>query len=161
MLSKENSEKLVQGGVYGCEPKASYRGRVFSGNLYHCCNWVFDVVQSGDKYYMVDTYWSSGDKVKIEVTDENVNEFELLFKRGEIKEIKESEKDQYEDYYRVALDSGGWSYPRYLVKKDAVKSMDKVIEVLDDKIEAMERQLSNLKERRASILDGSYPFHLV
>ena len=110
---------------------------------------------------MVDTYWSSGDKVKIEVTDENVNEFELLFKRGEIKEIKESEKDQYEDYYRVALDSGGWSYPRYLVKKDAVKSMDKVIEVLDDKIEAMERQLSNLKERRASILDGSYPFHLV
>jgi prefoldin subunit 5 len=47
------------------------------------------------------------------------------------------------------------------VKKDAVKSMDKVIEVLDDKIEAMERQLSNLKERRASILDGSYPFHLV
>ena len=161
MLSKESIEKLVVNGIYECVPKEEYRGKVFSSDLYHCCNWVFRLMENNGKYVMVDTYFASRDAVSIEVTDENVNEFEFIFTLGAVKEIKYQEREQYENPYRLAMDSSGWRHPKYYVDKDAEKSMDKVIGKLDSEIESLERQLASLRERKVSILDGSYPFHLV
>lgn len=161
MLSKESIEKLVVGGIYECLPKAAYRSKVFYSDLRHCCNWVFRLMENNGKYVMVDTYFASRDAVSIEVTDENVNEFEFILNLNEVKQIKYQERNQYEDYYCLAMDSSGWNHPNYYVDKDAEKSMGKVIEKLDSEIENLERQLANLRERKESILDGSYPFHLV
>ena len=157
MLSEENINKLKINGLYKCEPNAKYRGRIHENNLYHCCNWTFRVKKLiNDDFYMVDTYWSTGDNVCIKLTDENFDEFELIFEWDQVKKITEDEQYHYEKVYRVAVDSSGWVYPRYYVDVDSTKSKTLILDEINEKIRECESSLKYLKENKEQIENGTY-----
>lgn len=157
MLSIHNIEKLKMNGLYTCKTNTKYRGKLFENNLYHCCNWTFNVLMNHeDKYFMRDTYWSSGDSVCIPLTDENIGEFELIFECDKVIKIRSDETDHYENHYRVAIDSGGWSYPKYFVDINATKSKKLIIEEIDNKIKSLESEIKYLQERKENIDNGTY-----
>jgi hypothetical protein len=157
MLSKHNVDKLNMNGLYTCEPNVKYRGKLYERNLYHCCNWTFDVIQDREgNYYMRDTYWGSSDSLQIPLTDENIGEFELLFDRTKVKSIKKHEINHYENFYCVGIDSGGRSYPKYFVDMDATKSKSLIIEEIDEKIRNLEWELNSLREKKVNIESGTY-----
>lgn len=158
MLSEHNIEKINFNGLYTCEANAKYRGRFHADNLFHCCNWTFEVKKNHEgNYFMRDTYWSSGDSaVHIPLTDENFDEFKLIFDRSRVKRIKKHELKHYESTYTVGIDSGGWSYPKYFVDIDAVKSKQLIIKEIDNEISSLERQIKRLQEQKEGLIDGSY-----
>lgn len=152
MLSEENIEKLNFNGVYKCNPDIEYRGRLFENNLYHCCNWIFEVKKSQDgAFFMRDTYWSSGDSVHIRLTDENICMFEFIFDKSKVKQIDRNDTESYENVYCVAIDSGGVRYPKYFVSEGSEKSKALVLGLIDEKIDDLERQLRNLKRDRGKL----------
>lgn len=157
MLSSRNIEKLNMNGLYTCEANAKYRGKLFEDDLYHCCNWTFKVVKNRDNdYFMRDTYWSSGDSVCVRLTDENIGDFKLLFETDKVKGIRQDEASQYERVHRVAIDSGGWSYPKLFVDIELEKSKDLIIEDIDRNIQSLENELKYLREKKEDIKNGTY-----
>lgn len=162
MLSNHNIEKLNMNGLYKCSPDVKYRGRLYENSLYHCCNWTFDVIINRDgKYFMRDTYWNSSDGLHIPLTDDNINEFELLFERDKVKSIRKDEINHYEKYYRVGIDSGGWSYPKYFVDQDATKSKSLIIEEINCKLQSLEWEINNLRQKKENIENGTYKLEWV
>lgn len=156
-LSPENTNKLHMNGIYRCEPVLEWLPSYKRNNPYWCKNWTFKVSKYGDEYYMRDTYWASGDEHPIKLTDKNFDLFEFLFDRDEvtIKLYKDWLEYPEKDRFVCALDSGGWSNPAYLVKKDAYKDKDKVVERIRNEISSLRYQLS-LKERDLQrVLDGT------
>lgn len=157
MLSVENIEKLKMNGLYKCKPKPEYRSSWHKDNLYHCCNWTFQVLINNEGvYFMRDTYWSGGDSVHIPLIDENFHEFEFIYEMDKVRKIHSDDAKHYEKYYRVAIDSGGVSYPKYFVDLDAEKSRDLVLKDIDDEINSMERDLKYLVEKRENIANGTW-----
>lgn len=157
LLSQHNIEKLNMNGLFTCEPNVKYRGRLYESNLYHCCNWTFEVIKNREgNYLMRDTYWSSGDSFYIQLTDENINDFEMLFELDKVKNIRKDEVNHYEKHYRVAIDSGGWGHPSYLVDIDAVKSKRLILEEIDEKIKKLEWEIKHLLEAIENIENGTY-----
>lgn len=155
MLSENNIQKLKMNGLYSCEPNVEYRGKLFENDLYHCCNWTFKIIKSPKgNYYMRDTYWDSGDSVTIKLTDENIDKFKLLFELDKVKRIREDEKNQYEHFYKVAIDSGGYSYPKYFVDMDSSKSKKLIIEEINNKIKNFENEIKYLLEKKDDIETG-------
>ena len=155
MLSQENIEKLNENILYKCQPNVKYRGKLFADSLYHCCNWTFRLVKNreGD-YFMRDTFWNSGDSVYIHLTDDNIAEFETIFDTTKVKSIKEHETDLYTNHYRVAIDSGGVSYPKYFVDADAKKDKDLIINKIEEEINEYARKIKYLEEDKKRILEG-------
>lgn len=157
MLSKHNIEKLIFNGLYTCKPDVKYRGKLFENNLYHCCNWTFDVIQNLEgHYFMRDTYWGSGDSLHIPLTDENFDEFSVIFERDKVKSIRKEEVNHYDDFYCVAIDSGGRSYAKYFVDINATKSQNLIIDEINDRIRSLEWELKSLKEKKTNIENGTY-----
>lgn len=153
MLSKENYDKLNTNFLYKREPTWKDNHT----NTYWCKNWTFRVQKLKDgRAIMLDTYFNSWDSHRIEVTDQNINEFEVVFDFNEVKRIRDYEADEYDkcDKFRVATDSGGYSCGNlYWVKKDAQKSKNLLIEKTQSEINSLkrelewkERQLKELKE---------------
>jgi len=155
MLSQDNIEKLNQNAIYKCKPDKKYRGKLFEDDLYHCCNWTFEVIKTKDGYFMRDTYWSGQDSLYIKITDENISDFTLVFDKDEVIYISESAKDSYEKevVFSIAIDSGGWRYPKHLKKKDANKSKKKLIDKIDDEILEYERKIKSLKHDRKYLIE--------
>lgn len=157
MLSKQNIDKLNLDGLYTCKADVKYRGKLHEDNLYHCCNWTFDVIKDYEgNYIMRDTYWSSGDGVHIHLTDENIDEFQLLFEKEKVKQISSKEVNHYDNYYRVGIDSGGWSYPKYFVDNSMMKNKERVIKEIDEEIKNLESSIRVLQFRKENIENGSY-----
>ena len=154
MLSQENIEKLNMNGLYECKPDVKYRGRLYEDNLYHCCNWTFTVNSDDSGYYMRDTYWNSGDSMRIYLNNRNIDEFELIFDLNKVKQVKEHQTPHYKNYYRVAIDSGGISYPKYFVDTDAKKDKDLIIKKIEEEINECEYKINYLKERKQRVLNG-------
>lgn len=155
MLSQENIEKLNLNAIYKCKPDKKYRSKLFENDLYHCCNWTFEVVKVDHDYFMRDTYWSGQDSLYIQITDENFSIFTLVFDRDEIIYISESAKEDYEkdDVISIAIDSGGWKFPKHLKTKDAKKSKDKLIDKIDNEILEYERKIGSLKYDRKFLME--------
>lgn len=157
MLSENNIEKLNMNGLYECKPDVKYRGKLYENSLYHCCNWTFDVVKNREgNYFMRDTYWSGSDSLHIPITDENFDDFKLLFERDKVKGIRKDEIYHYEKYYRVGIDSGGWSYPKFFVDIDESKSKKLILEEIDEKLKGLEWEIKNLREKKENIENGTY-----
>lgn len=157
MLSNHNIEKLSMNGLYTCDPNVKYRGKLYEGNLYHCCNWTFKIIKDSDSsYFMRDTYWNSGDSAHILLTDENINEFKMIFEWDKVKSIKSHETNQYENHYRVAIDSGGYSYPKYFVDVDATKKQILIVNEIDENIDRLKREILSLQQKKEGIENGTY-----
>jgi hypothetical protein len=150
-LSKENYDKLNENYLYKKEPiidNSFYVG--CTPGTYHCKNWTFKVNKLKDgRAYMLDTYFNSYDSHCIQVTDKNIGEFEIVFDFKEVKQIRDTEADEYnkEDLYYVATNSGGFSCGGlWWVKKDAVKSKELLINKAREKVESLKRQLRRAED---------------
>ena len=163
MLSQENIDRLDFDGIYISEPILSVLPSYKRNNPYHCTNWVFRPRKYKDKYYMVDTYWSTKN-FTIELTNNNFDKFTKLFNIKEVEKIPSFDHFLYykeEDRFKVAMDSGGWHYPKYFVKKGAMPNKEYVIEIYEDKIKQAESHLNFLLYRLKQIEDGEIDLRCV
>ena len=123
MLIDRNKERLCITGLYKHKPDSKYRDSSYKDNLFHGCNWMFKPVVIKDKsIWMIDTYWSDGSGVQIQLTDENFDEFEFLFDFQNVENHSGNNIGDYkeEDYWHVALNSGGWYCGgQYVIRKGA------------------------------------------
>ena len=145
MLSQENIDKLHMKGIYICEPVLEWLPFWKRDDPYHCRNWTFKVKKFGNEYYMHDTYWSTGDDNPIILTDENFDKFEYLFDYDQVKLINDySRWLEYpeEDRWCVALDSGGNTFKRYVVRSGAKKVKERVVERLQHEINHLKSELA-------------------
>ena len=161
-LSKENIEKLVMGGLYKHEPDKKYRDSLYWDKMYYCFNWTFMVVhhEDTDKWYMVDTFFNEFDKGHIELTDENFNEFEFMFRFGDVERHSGKNITDYNesDWRHVAVDSSG---KKYFVRKGAVKEKERVLNRIQDEINELERQIKlKKKDYEAVFNDEVNPNHI-
>lgn len=144
-LSKENLEKINFNGLYKHEPDKRYSKHE---DLYWCQNWTFRPQKYKYKVYMRDTYWGD-DGLNIEVTDNNINEFELLFDFTDVKQIDVNNIEEYgeenKDWFIVAVDSGGISYPKQFIRKNAQRNKQKVINRKKKEINELERKIDDIK----------------
>ena len=159
MLSQEIINNLCMTGLYRHEPDVKYRGSIYEDQLFHCCNWVFEVKYNEykDRYQMVDNYWSDGSGLRIELTDDNINEFELIFDKEEVTTNYGDNIWDYDetDRFYVAIGSGGTQFGRkWFVKKDAKKNKDKVISRLSDEIKSLETELLRKKQTLEEVIHG-------
>ena len=161
MLSQENIDKLHMNGIYRCEPVLSWLPSYKREDPYWCRNWTFRVRKS-NKYYMYDTYWSTGDEYPIELTDENFDKFEYLFDLDDVRYINSYENWlEYpdEDKWRVGLDSGGIRYPKYVVRHGTKKVKERVVERMRRDIEYLKSDLAQKERIIAGIIDGSIDYN--
>jgi hypothetical protein len=153
VLSKENYDKLNENYLYKKEPNINER------SPYWCDNWTFKVEKLEDgRAYMLDTHFNSYSSHHIRVTDDNVNEFEVVFDFREVINISDSVVDEYEekDLYCVATNSRGWSCGKlYWIKKGVQKSLQlqinkqkNKIEKIRDKLKWAEQELERLLEKQ-------------
>jgi len=147
-LSKENFDKLNKNFLYKRQPCNG------GSEPYWCRNWTFICQNSDDgKAFMVDTYFRNS---SIEVTDENIDFFKFVFDFREVRKIRDSEIDEYDDADLIwaATDSGGYSCGHiHWVKNDCKKSISKLINKtkneissLQSKIRFAEAELSKLEQ---------------
>ena len=158
MLSQKNINKLHMNGIYRCEPVLSWLPSYKRDNPYWCRNWTFKVRKHKGKYRMYDTYWSTGDDYPVELTDENFDKFEYLFDLDDVRYINSYENWlEYpdEDKWRVALDSGGMSYQKYVVRRGAKKIKERVVERMQRDIEYLKYDLAQKERILAGIIDES------
>lgn len=160
MLSDGNRLKIKMTGIYRHKPDANLRGTLYSTNLYHCCNWTFRPHETDSGIDMIDTYWSTG-PFKIELTDENIDEFEFIVDENDISLYTEdfNRLGDYspEDIYRLALNSSGVPGKLY-IRKGANKLRKNVIKRLQEEIEKCERDLQYKRDELQSLLsrDSKY-----
>jgi len=147
-LSKENYDKLNENYLYRKEPPDR------SWKTLWCKNWTFRIFKKDGKAFMEDTFWSNGGHT-IEVTDDNINEFEKVFDFREVEKIHCDEADDYndEDVYKVAIGSGGWEYGvQCFIKKGAKKNRQKLIEKKKYEIEQLKKQLEWAEEELKELM---------
>jgi hypothetical protein len=145
VLSQENYDRLNINFLYKKEPVVDESYHIGSiPGTYWCKNWTFRVKKlENGKAFMYDTYWNSFDH-SIEVIDENIDEFEVVFDFREVRQIYDSEVNEYneEDLYRVATDSGGYTCGKlHWIKKGTEKSKDLLIKKKRDEIESLKLKL--------------------
>ena len=155
-LSQENINKICMTGVYSCDPQLSWIESWRRSDPYHCINWTFKIVKydDSDKYYMRDTYWSGCEGLKVELTDENFDKFELLFDLEQVSKVSPPDFYDYdeEDRWHVALDSGGYRYSKhYFVRKGAQKNKEVLLERLNRELESLKRQVRCKEEEIAKV----------
>ena len=155
-LSKANYDTLNENCLYQREPIKE--GDSWSASsVYHCKNWTFKVRKLEDgRAFMLDTYYDSWDSHKIQVTDKNIEDFQVVFDFRDVKRIRDSEYDEYndEDLFRVATGSGGWTCGNlYWVKKDAQKSKQLLIDKKKDEIQYLEHKLRMAKSELKRLID--------
>lgn len=170
VLSQWNVEELL----YGLEHTS---GNVFKGIpskrhvwageencMYRYRNWIFDlVIEPGKypKYFMVDTFGPAPEtfsQFKIEVTDQNVDEFEFLFNRNDVVKIHAKERNHYDEYYTIADLGGDWQYPTYYVDKGAKKNPENIEKIFGNQIEDLEGQIKDLEARKEAVLAGTLAY---
>lgn len=115
---------------------------------HHCFDGQFIVkVNSKGEKYFVDTYWASKydgftayQDVKSRTIDEALSQGELTFRcnLNDVEEIKEWEKEYYddEDIFNLSYQHSCYSY--FVKKKGAVKSQAKMLQSIKTKIEEAE-----------------------
>lgn len=156
-LSEENVNKLCMTGIYQCDPVLSWLEPWRKDDPYHCINWTFRVKKHDglNKYYMYDTYWATGDGLRVELTDENFDKFELLFDMNDVRKVSPPDFYDYneEDRWHVALDSGGYYYSKhYYVRKDAKKNKNIQLKRLSQELETLKSQVRRKEEEIAKVL---------
>ena len=156
-LSQANIDKLNMNGLYHCEPVLEWLPWWKRDNPYWCRNWTFRVRKYDDNYYMYDTYWSTGDDYPVKLTDENFDKFELVFDFNDVEEFKcgylKFETYTDEDRFCVAVDSGGVTYPKHFIRKDAMPQKDLVISRIQDEITDLQRRLDYKKKELEDVIN--------
>ena len=153
-LSKENFDKLDTNLLYKTEPT----GTGGYTDIHWCKNWTFKVHKYEDKgtAWMIDTYFEDWDSHRIEVTDDNIDKFEIVFDFRNVERVSDYSTNEYEDadLFCVATDSGGSScghlyWKNKSTKKSIRKQLEKKQEELKSsqwRVESAERNLQRFIE---------------
>jgi hypothetical protein len=144
-------------GIYRCEPVLKWLPSYKRDQPYWCCNWTFRVRNYKEKYYMVDTYWNGCEGLKVELTDENIDKFELLFDTEKVKKVMPPDFYDYneEDCWHIALDSGGYQYSKhYYVRKDAKKNKEALLERLNRELESLKNKVRWKEDEIERVMKG-------
>jgi len=155
-LSEENKNNLNENFLYKKEPD---KNKHYLSGAYWCKNWTFKVEfwESG-KVVMRDTYWGScGDCNYIEVTDENINDFEFVFDFREVVRVQDNVVNEYDpnDLYYVATDSGGYSCGKlYWRNKNTEKSKTLQIEKKKEEIRSLKHKLERAERELKEMLEA-------
>jgi len=154
MLSQKNIDKLHTNGIYRCDPVLEWLPSYKRNNPYWSNNWTFRVSKYKDKYYMRDTYWSTGGD-SVELTDDNFDSFEFLFDLNNVKYVGYNDFIEYpeEDRWNVPLDSGGIGMAKYVVRRDTKKIKEKVVERLEYEINSLKSKLEWKERTLQRVLD--------
>jgi len=156
MFSEENEKKIIETGLYKHDPDVKLRGTLYKNDLYWCCNWTFRPSKmKDDTWRMQDTYWC-GSGLSIELTDENFNEFSLIFDFNDVKEISNPQDYDNSDLYLVSIDSGGYQFAKHFIKRDAKPSQEKMIGKCKEEIHSCERELERLKDNLQELEAGTH-----
>lgn len=153
MLSDVNRKKIVSNGLY--QRKIDW-SRVIGSDPFWCTNWTFVPIFNETRILMMDSYYKSyQDSIVYDLTDDNIDDFELIFNFDEVEEVIESIYDNYleNDRYCVACDSGGRRYPKFFIKKETLPNKQKELDNIDFKIKSLEWKIKNLKEKRELVLN--------
>ena len=150
-LSQENLNKLCMTGLYKCEPVLEWLPSYKRDDPYWCKNWTFRVHEYKGKYYMSDTYWTTGDDHPIELTDEIFDRFKLIFDFNNVEKFNGS-YNQWLTYpddqkWNIPIDSGGRSSSRFFILKGAMPLKERIVARLNDEIEYLERELEYKKTK--------------
>lgn len=147
------------------EPNKKYRGSLFWGDMYHCCNWNFKIHRWDDgRYFMYDTYWCDDSALHIELTDENINEFEFVFDFNDVQKVSPRNISDYEecDIFHVAIDSGGmYCGGSWFIKKNASKNRERILRRLEEEIKSKEHDLDYAKKNYEMVLNGEIDLEYV
>ena len=111
---------------------------------------------------MYDTYWATGDDYPVELTDENFDKFEFLFDLDDIKyDNSYGSWLEYpeEDRWRVPLDSGGTNCSKYIVRKNAKKIKERVIERMKRDIDYIRQDLAYKEEILEKIINDEVDYN--
>ncbi len=143
-LSQENIDKLVSTGLY-------YK----DGEQGHCRNGTYTWREYEGRYYMLDTYWTS-DRHSIELTDENLESFQMVMDFDKVNSIDSCFFFDYAEdkRFKFGVDSGGWTYGKCFIVKGAKPSRDIKRLHLIDSIESAKRKIEN-ETRELETLDSS------
>ena len=159
MLSQKNIDKIHQNGLYRHKPEAKWRGKLYNDNLYWCCNGTFRPVERNGVWYMRDTYWSSGNCVCVELTDENFDGFEFIFDFDDVTDLGSSGRvvEEYDrkDWFLAPIDSGGINFKHYFLRKGAKPSFHRKKESLLEEVASARRHLEFL-EHQVEQLEAEY-----
>ena len=161
MLSQENIDKLHEKGVYRCEPVPEWLPSWKRDDPYWCRNWTFRIHRYKDKYYLHDTYWSTGDEHPIELTDKIFEKLEYLFDFDTVRFVNDySRWLEYpeEDRWHVGLDSGG---DKYIVRRGAKKVKERVVERLEREINTLKSELASKENQLEGVLSGEINWNYV
>jgi len=155
MLSEDNKNKIFKTGLYSHTPEARYRGTLYADNLYHCMNWTFkpNFYHDGN-IYMVDTYFNNK---SIQLTDDNFDEFSLIFDFKEVE--KENYPEEYDpsDVYRVAIDSGGMYCGKHCFKKKGAKpSKEKLIDICKNNLRSAQYNVEQYTNELQELENGTH-----
>lgn len=157
-------DKINFNGYYymSHENRVKYYGK----NSYStwCKNHTFKPTEYNGKVIMVDTYWGGfNENLKIEVTEDNFDLFELQVDTTKVKAIKENEREQYGYDNVISVITGGMGSSRitYYVSNELDKNVAYTIAQIDEKIDSLNRQLQNCLDLKREIAEtGIVPKYL-
>lgn len=148
-------EKINMNGLYYHKPERKYSRH---DDLYWCQNWTFKPYVYSNKLYMRDTYWGYGDDLVIEVTENNINEFKLLFDFKNVKEVKVNNiwefGEENKDWWVLSTDSGGIYHPKQYIRIGATRNKEMVINRKKEEIKDLQRQINNIESEIELIESG-------
>ena len=102
---------------------------------------------------MRDTYWSNGG-LSIELTDQNFNEFNLIFDFNKVESTNSPEEYDSKDVYYLATNSNGKG--SYYINKGVSRSKKNLINICKSEIECYERKLVYLNEYLHELEAGTH-----
>ena len=123
---------------------------------FHCKNWTFKVVSIEDEYCIFcDTYFGTR---LITVHENELQDFELIFDFNDVCRISEGDYSLYDsdDVYQVAIDSGGYTFPKYYKKKDAKVSQNILVSSITEEIKRTQNRLSYLQTELELAISGEH-----
>jgi len=155
-------KKLKENDVYSFTYKSEVIEDMFMP--YHC----FDrqlVVKKGfaGVLGLYDTYWSSYSVSKVFTVEEALEKGKLKFKCNldNVEEINKYELVYYDDKDIFDLSYQHKGYKRFVLKKGAKRSKEKMMAVIKSRIEEavsqikyLERDIESLKEKEQNLLNG-------
>ena len=134
--------------IYRCNPDAELISARPGQNILHCRNWYFVANKLPDgSWIMIDTYYHTK---HIQVTDDNADRFLFVMDPSEVKPVNSYEEyELYSDDDRIGkvpMDSGGYKFAKWYVKRDAQTVTELVIEYMRQRIRDLKRQIHRLEQ---------------
>lgn len=116
----------------------------------HCFDGRFLAIKEDDQILLVDTYWGYGDKQGRIFTQEKAEALGKLTFVANMEDLEKSDESCYSYYddsdcFNLSYQHG--CYKKYAIKKGAVKSKEKMLQILKQQMQKAKRELESIGHR--------------